>query len=210
MTTYELMQRAPVIPVLVIDDPAMALPLASALVGGGLPVLEVTLRTPAAWQVVKAMQGVAGAVVGIGTVTRAEQLRQASDAGAAFVVTPGATLDLLEAAKQSGLPTLPGVMTPSEAIAALNAGFDCLKFFPAQPAGGVAMLKSLYGPLPGARFCPTGGVGPDNLADYLALPNVICVGGSWVAPPQLIGAGDWEGITALAQQAVAASRLASV
>lgn len=204
MNAYELMRKAPVIPVLVVDDPASAAPLASALVAGGLPVLEVTLRTPAAWQAVAAMQTVEHAIVGVGTITRVEQLRQAVDAGAAFAVTPGATPALLEAAKQSGLATLPGVMTPSEAIAALNAGFDCLKFFPAGPAGGVAMLKSLYGPLPEAKFCPTGGVGPDNLNDYLALPNVLCVGGSWVAPPQLIKAGDWAGITALAQQAAAA------
>ena len=206
MNAQEIMQQAPVIPVLVIHDPTAAAPLAEALVAGGLPVLEVTLRTPEAWQAIKTMQSVAGAIVGIGTVTQPEQFRQAQDAGVEFIVTPGGTAELLTAAKQSKLPTLPGVMTPSEAIAALAAGFDCLKFFPAGPAGGVGMLKALHGPLPEAKFCPTGGVGPNNLQDYLALPNVLCVGGSWVAPPELIKAGDWSAITALAQQAVAVGR----
>lgn len=207
MKPRELMQQAPVIPVLTIADPSIAIPLAKALVAGGLPVLEVTLRTPAAWQAIEAMQTVAGAVVGVGTVTRTEQFEQAKDVGAKFVVTPGATPDLLEAARISELPTLPGVMTPSEAIAALTCGFDCLKFFPAEAGGGVAMLKALYGPLPELMFCPTGGIGRDNLSEYLALPNVLCVGGSWLTPARLIKIGDWSAITTLAQQAVESSHL---
>ena len=203
MNAQDIMQEAPVIPVLVVQDPKTATPLAEALVAGGLPVLEITLRTPTAWQAVKAMQSVKGSIVGIGTVTRAEQFQQAREAGVAFVVTPGATAELLAAAKQSKLPTLPGVMTPSDAITALNVGFDCLKFFPAGSAGGVGMLKALHGPLPEAKFCPTGGVGLSNMNDYLTLPNVLCVGGSWVAPPELIKKGDWAGISELARQAVA-------
>lgn len=204
MNARELMQLAPVIPVLVIDDLATAVPLARALVAGGLPVLEVTLRTAAAWQAIAEMQTVAGAVVGVGTVTQADQFQQAKDVGARFVVMPGATPGLLDAAQHSGLPTLPGVMTPSEALTAMTAGFDCLKLFPAEPAGGTTLLKALHGPLPELRFCPTGGIGLNNLSDYLALPNVLCVGGSWVAPSALVKAGDWQAITALAQQAVAA------
>lgn len=208
MNTDQLMQQTPVIPVLTIDDPASAIPMAEALVAGGINVLEVTLRTPAAWAAIEAMLTVENAIVGVGTVTRVEQFQQAKDSGVAFVVTPGSTPALLEAAKQSGLPTLPGVATPSEVITALTAGFDRLKFFPAGPAGGTAMLKALQGPLAEAKFCPTGGVGPDNLADYLTLPNVLCVGGSWVTPSKLVQAGDWDGITKLAQQAVAAGRAA--
>ena len=202
MNTDQLMQTAPVIPVLVVDDPDTAVPLAEALVAGGLPVLEVTLRTASALQSIEAMSKVEGAIVGVGTVTRPEQFEQSKNAGAQFAVTPGATATLLEAAKASGLPTLPGVMTPSEAIAALAAGFDRLKLFPAEPAGGIPLLKAMSGPLPQAKFCPTGGVGLDNLNAYLALPNVLCVGGSWVAPASLVKAGRWQEITELARQAV--------
>jgi 2-dehydro-3-deoxyphosphogluconate aldolase/(4S)-4-hydroxy-2-oxoglutarate aldolase len=152
------------------------------------------------------MRRVEGAIVGVGTVTRPQQFQQARDCGAEFAVTPGATPALLEAAQASGLPTLPGTMTPSEVIAALAAGFERLKFFPAACAGGIAMLKALQGPLPEAKFCPTGGVGIDNLSDYLALPNVLCVGGSWVAPTPLIEAREWEKISELARQAVQRTR----
>lgn len=206
MNSLELMQRAPVIPVLVIDDPGAAVPLAEALVAGGLPVLEVTLRTPAAFRAITAMRSVAGAIVGVGTVTKPEQFQQAKDAGAWFAVTPGTTPALLEAAQASGLPTLPGVMTPSEVIAAIAAGFLGLKLFPAEPAGGRALLKALHGPLPQARFCPTGGMSPENLADYLSLPNVLCVGGSWLTPADRVKTKDWAAITHLAQQAVQAAQ----
>lgn len=206
MNTDELMRKAPVIPVLVVNDPETAIPLARALVDGGLPVLEVTLRTAGALQVIEAMCRVEGAIVGAGTVTRPEQFQQVKDSGAVFAVTPGATPALLDAAIGSGLPTLPGTMTPSEVIAALEAGFDRLKFFPAGQAGGIPMLKAWHGPLPEAKFCPTGGVGADNLADYLALPNVLCVGGSWVAPANLIESGAWSRITELARSAAAAVR----
>lgn len=203
MNAREIMQTAPVIPVLVIEDVQHAVPLAEALVAGGLPVLEITLRTPAAWEAIKAMQQVQGAIVGVGTAISVEHIEQARSTGVEFIVTPGANSDLLQAAKASDIPTLPGVMTPSEAIMALNAGFKCLKFFPAGPAGGVNMLKAFHGPLPQARFCPTGGVSLNNMQEYLSLPNVLCVGGSWVAPTKLVQAGDWKGITELARQAVA-------
>lgn len=197
-----LMGMAPVIPVLSIDDIHQAVPLAQALVAGGLPVLEVTLRTPAALEAIRAMSEVAGAIVGVGTVIRPAQFEAARIAGARFAVTPGATPTLLAAARDSGLPTLPGVASASEAIAALEQGFDRLKLFPAEAVGGRTLLKSLYGPLPELAFCPTGGVSPENLASYLALPNVYCVGGSWVAPREQLRVGDWAGITALAQEAV--------
>lgn len=202
MTPAELLSQAPVLPVIVVDDPDTAVPLAEALVAGGLPVLEVTLRTPAALGAITAMSRVAGAIVGAGTVTRPAQFEQVRLAGAEFVVTPGCTSTLLATAADTGIPVIPGVMTPSEALAALAAGFDHLKLFPAGPAGGIPLLKALAGPLPEARFCPTGGVGPDNLRDYLALPNVVCVGGSWVVPTDKVQAGDWTGITELARQAV--------
>lgn len=206
MTPAELLTRAPVLPVIVVDDPATAEPLAEALVAGGLPVLEVTLRTPAALEAIAAMSRIEGAVVGAGTVTRPEQFEQVRRAGAEFVVTPGCTSALLAAARDAGIPVVPGVMTPSEAMSALAAGFDHLKLFPAGPAGGIPLLKALAGPLPEVRFCPTGGVGPDNLRDYLNLPNVVCVGGSWVVPAERVRAGDWSGITALARQAVETAR----
>lgn len=205
MTIADLLSRAPIIPVLVIEDPDQAAPLAEALVAGGLPVLEVTLRTPAALDAIRAMAQVDGAVIGAGTVVQPEQFEQARTAGAAFAVTPGCTSALLATAVEAGIPVLPGVMTPSEALSVLAAGFDHLKLFPAGPAGGVALLKALAGPLPQLRFCPTGGVNLNNLADYLALPNVVCVGGSWLAPADKVKAGDWAAIRTLAQQAVAAA-----
>lgn len=206
LSVERLMTTAPVIPVLVIDDPATAKPLAEALVAGGLPVLEITLRTAAALPAIEAMAQVEGAIVGVGTVTRPEQFRQSIDAGATFAVTPGLTEKLADAARASGLPTLPGVMTPAEVIAAQAAGFSHLKFFPAQQAGGIAMLKALGGPFPEVRFCPTGGVNADNMREFLALPNVLCVGGSWVAPAKAVAAGDWKAVTALAREAVDSAR----
>lgn len=206
MNSAELLQQAPVLPVIVVDDPDTAVPLAEALVAGGLPVLEVTLRTPAALEAITAMSRVEGAIVGAGTVTRPEQFEQVRLAGAEFVVTPGCTSALLASAAEAGIPVVPGVMTPSEAMTALAAGFDHLKLFPAGPAGGIPLLKAIAGPLPEIRFCPTGGVGPDNMRDYLHLPNVVCVGGSWVVPADKVRSGDWTGITELARQAVETAR----
>jgi 2-dehydro-3-deoxyphosphogluconate aldolase/(4S)-4-hydroxy-2-oxoglutarate aldolase len=195
--------RAPVIPVLVVEDAATASPLAEALVAGGLPVLEVTLRTPAALDALAAMAAVPGAVAGAGTLLTPEDVRAARAAGAGFGVAPGATDRLLDAAEAEGLPLLPGAATASEAMRLLERGYRVLKFFPAEPAGGAAALAALGGPLPQLRFCPTGGIGPGNATDYLRLSNVVCVGGSWVAPRAMVSAGDWAGITRLAAEAAA-------
>lgn len=199
----DLCAIAPVIPVLVVDEVAQAVPLARALVAGGLPVLEVTLRTEAALDVIAAMATVPGARVGAGTVLDRDAAMRARDAGAAFAVSPGATGALIDACGDAALPLLPGAATASEVMALLDRGYRALKFFPAGPAGGPAMLKALGGPLPMARFCPTGGIGPTNAGDYLALPNVLCVGGSWVAPPDAVKAGDWGRIERLAREAAA-------
>lgn len=192
---------APVVPVLVIDDLDHAVPLAQALVAGGLPVLEVTLRTPAALAAISAMAGVAGGVVGAGTLLTPDDVRAAKAAGAVFGVSPGATPALLEASAAEGLPLLAGCATASEVMALLARGYSMAKFFPAEQAGGAALLKALSGPLPQMRFCPTGGIGLTNARDYLALPNVACVGGSWVAPRAAMIAGDWDQITRLAAEA---------
>ena len=197
----ELCALAPVIPVIVIADAAWAEPLARSLVAGGLPVLEITLRTPAALEAIAAMARVEGAIVSAGTVITAQDAHRARVAGARFAVSPGLTDTLVGACEDCALPLLPGAATASEAMQAAEAGFDTLKFFPAGPAGGPAYLKALAGPLPGIRFCPTGGVSAANAPDYLALPNVLCVGGSWVAPEAMMRAGDWAGIEALARQA---------
>lgn len=197
----EICALAPVIPVLVIEDAAWAVPLAQALVAGGLPVLEVTLRTPAALAAITAMATVPGAVVGAGTVLNAQDARRAAVAGAQFAVSPGLTPRFAAACTEVALPLLPGVATASEAMAAHEAGFDALKFFPAGSAGGAGYLKALAGPLPALGFCPTGGVSAQNATAYLSLKNVLCVGGSWVAPEAMMRAGDWAGIEALARQA---------
>jgi len=202
MTLEQIMRAGPVIPVLKVEDVEHAVPLAKALVAGGLPVLEVTLRTPAALEVIAAMSEVKGAIVGVGTITRPGQFALAKQAGSQFAVTPGLSPALIEAAPDAGMPVLPGVMTPSELITALEAGFDLLKLFPAQVAGGVAMLKSLAGPFAEVGFCPTGGVSPSNMVDFLKQPNVLCVGGSWLAPADLLKRGDWAGVKSLARQAV--------
>ncbi len=204
MTIDAILARCRVMPVIVLEELAHAVPLARALVAGGLPVLEVTLRTPVALDGLRAIRReVPGAVVGAGTITSPADLDAAMDAGASFGVSPGATPALLAHARTRGLPFLPGVMTPSEVVQALAHGFSALKFFPAEAAGGIRMLKSLAGPFPAVRFCPTGGIDAANAAAYLALPNVACVGGSWVAPAALVRAGDWAGITALARGAAA-------
>jgi 2-dehydro-3-deoxyphosphogluconate aldolase / (4S)-4-hydroxy-2-oxoglutarate aldolase len=204
--TLTLCRMAPVIPVLVIRDPAHAAPLARALVAGGLPVLEVTLRTPAALEVIAEMGRIPGAVVGAGTVLSPADVRAVIAAGAGFAVSPGSTDRLLSACEAQGLPILPGAATASEAMALLERGYTTQKFFPAEVAGGAAALRALSSPLPQITFCPTGGIGPGNAAQYLSLPNVICVGGSWVAPGDLIAAGDWDGVEALARAAASLPR----
>jgi 2-dehydro-3-deoxyphosphogluconate aldolase/(4S)-4-hydroxy-2-oxoglutarate aldolase len=200
----DIVALAPVIPVLTVTDLAAAVPLARALAAGGLRVLEVTLRTPVALAAIEAMRrGVPEAVVGVGTLTRPVDFAGAGRAGAQFGVTPGLTPELAAAARGARFPLLPGVMTPTELIAARALGYDVLKLFPAQQAGGIAMLKALGAPFPDVLFCPTGGITRATAADFLALPNVVCVGGSWFAPPHLLEAGDWAAIEALARDAAA-------
>ncbi|MEL7105451.1 MAG: bifunctional 4-hydroxy-2-oxoglutarate aldolase/2-dehydro-3-deoxy-phosphogluconate aldolase [Pseudomonadota bacterium] len=201
--TTALCALAPVIPVLVIEDAGTAAELAQALVAGGLPVLEVTLRTNAALDVIRAMANVEGGVVGAGTLLTPADVAAAKDAGALFGVSPGATPRLLDAAEEADLPILPGAASASEAMALLERGYTVQKFFPAEAAGGAAFLGSLASPLPQITFCPTGGINLAKAPDYLSLPNVRCVGGSWVAPKDKIAAGDWAGITKLAAQAAA-------
>ncbi|MFF7329013.1 bifunctional 4-hydroxy-2-oxoglutarate aldolase/2-dehydro-3-deoxy-phosphogluconate aldolase [Streptomyces sp. NPDC008150] len=197
-----VLDLAPVVPVVVVEDAAHAVPLARALVAGGLPAIEVTLRTPAALDAIRAVAAeVPGAVVGAGTVITPEQVAQCVDAGARFLVSPGWTDALLAAMRASGVPFLPGVSTTSEVVALLEHGVRDMKFFPAQAAGGTAYLASLAAPLPQARFCPTGGIGPGNVTEYLALPNVGCVGGSWMVPGDAVAAGDWARIERLARDA---------
>ncbi|MBD0837289.1 bifunctional 4-hydroxy-2-oxoglutarate aldolase/2-dehydro-3-deoxy-phosphogluconate aldolase [Streptomyces sp. TRM68416] len=201
-----VLDLAPVVPVVVIEDPADAVPLARALVAGGLPAIEVTLRTPGALDAIRAVgEEVPGAVVGAGTVIAPEQVTASVGAGARFLVSPGWTDVLLAAMRASGVPFLPGVSTTSEVVALLERGVREMKFFPAQAAGGTAYLRSLSGPLPQARFCPTGGIGPDSAPEYLALPNVGCVGGSWMLPAEAVAARDWARIEALARAAAGLS-----
>jgi 2-dehydro-3-deoxyphosphogluconate aldolase/(4S)-4-hydroxy-2-oxoglutarate aldolase len=192
---------APVIPVLVIDDAASAADLARALVKGGLPALEVTLRTPAALEAIRAMADVEGGVVGAGTLLTPADVKAAKAAGAKFGVSPGATPRLLDACAEADLPLLPGAATATEVMTLLELGYSVQKFFPAEASGGAPALKSIGGPIPQVRFCPTGGISLKNARDYLTLPNVMCVGGSWVAPAGLVAAGDWDAITALAAEA---------
>lgn len=200
----QLMRTAPVIPVVVIHDAADAVPLARALVAGGTPAIEVTLRTPAALQAIRAIaHEVEGAQVGAGTVLTPDDMTAVSAAGARFAVSPGATPALLDAADDSDVPLLPGAGTASEVMQLLERGHTLQKCFPASAIGGVDLLRSWAGPLPAARFCPTGGIRPDNAGDYLALPNVICVGGSWLTPRKLVAAGDWTAIESLARAAAA-------
>ena len=197
-----ILKLQPVVPVLVIKDLAHAVPLARALVAGGLKAIEITLRTPVALQAIRAVADeVEDAVPGAGTVLNAKQYHQAVEAGSQFIVSPGTTLELLDVARKSPVPLLPGAATPSEVMSLREEGYEILKFFPAEQAGGAAYLKSLSSPLAGMMFCPTGGITPDNARDYLSLPNVVCVGGSWVAPNALVEAGDWDGITRLAMEA---------
>jgi 2-dehydro-3-deoxyphosphogluconate aldolase/(4S)-4-hydroxy-2-oxoglutarate aldolase len=203
MNLLDIMRSATVIPVIAVDDPEHAVPLAKALVAGGIRVLEVTLRTAHGLAAIRAMSEVEGAVVGVGTLTQPGEFAAARDAGAVFGVSPGLTPALIEAAKHSGLPLLPGVMTPSEVMAAREAGFRQLKLFPAVPAGGIGMLNAIAGPLPDVTFCPTGGISLDTAPQFLACKNVACVGGSWLTPKDAIAAGNWNLITDLAKSAAA-------
>jgi len=202
----ELCRLAPVIPVLVLDDAATARPLAEALVAGGLPALEVTLRTPAALDAIREMASVPGGRVGAGTLLTPADVEAAKAAGATFGVAPGATDRLLDACEANDLPLLPGAATASEAMRLLERGYSVQKFFPAEANGGAKALKAIGAPIPQVRFCPTGGVSLSNAEDYLSLANTLCVGGSWVAPKDKIVAGDWDGITALAREAAALAR----
>lgn len=202
MNIRDIMQMTPVIPVITIKDTQQAVPLAKALVAGGLMVLEVTLRTPAALACIDAIRKhLPEAIVGVGTLTRPADFAAADRVGAQFGVSPGLTPELSAAARGARFPLLPGVMTPTEVIAARNAGFKALKLFPADIAGGPRMLQALGALFPDVEFCPTGGISRATAGEYLSLPNVACIGGSWVAPTSLLEAGDWQGIESLARDA---------
>ncbi|MEM8811960.1 MAG: bifunctional 4-hydroxy-2-oxoglutarate aldolase/2-dehydro-3-deoxy-phosphogluconate aldolase [Pseudomonadota bacterium] len=203
-TLHTILSAAPVLPVVVVDSPEEALCLTDALVAGGLTAIEITLRTPAALDAIASLSAShKNARIGAGTVTTPEQLAAVEQAGAAFAVSPGSTPALLDAAEESALPFLPGAATASEAMQLLARGFSYQKFFPAEASGGAPAVKALGAPLPDIRFCPTGGISPDNALDYLSLANVICIGGSWVADPKLIRAGQWDAVTERARHAKA-------
>lgn len=202
MNIHDILRASPVMPVLVIESVDHAVPLARALVAGGIRTLEVTLRTPAALDAIRAMRAaVPDAIVGAGTINSVEDLAAAQAAGVQFGVSPGATPALRAAVRASGLPFLPGVMTPSDVLSAMAHGFDAMKFFPAEAAGGMPMLKSFAGPFANIRFCPTGGIDLAKAREYLKLPNVACVGGSWLAPAAAMKSGDWSAIETLAREA---------
>lgn len=203
LTAHQVMRDAAVIPVIVLQDVAHAVPLARALVAGGIRMLEVTLRTPVALDCIEAIaREVPQAVAGVGTVRSVADAKAAAQAGARFAVSPGYTSAVGRACRDLGLPLLPGVATGSEIMAAAEDGYTDLKFFPALQAGGAAMLKAWAGPFVETRFCPTGGITPANAREFLALPNVVCVGGSWLTPADAVASGDWSRITALAREAV--------
>ncbi len=203
----DIMNTSPVIPVMVINKLEHAVPLANALVEGGLKVLEITLRTAVALEAIKKIKAeVPDAIVGAGTVINLETLNQVIDAGSEFIVSPGLTDNLLDAALKSGVPLLPGIVTPSEVMKLLERGITEMKFFPAEAAGGIPMVKSMGGPLPQVTFCPTGGVSPKNVADYMALKNVACVGGSWMAPASLVDAENWDEISRLTVEAISLAK----
>jgi 2-dehydro-3-deoxyphosphogluconate aldolase/(4S)-4-hydroxy-2-oxoglutarate aldolase len=204
LSTPDLLGIAPVIPVVVLDSVDQAVPVARALVAGGLPVIELTLRTPVALDAMRAIaEEVPEITLGAGTVTSAELAKAARDAGASFLVSPGATPRLMEAMLDTGLPFLPGTATVSEVLAVLEYGVTQMKFFPAEVSGGTAYLASLPTVVPAARFCPTGGIRPGTAPDYLALPNVGCVGGTWITPKAALESGDWNTVTRLAAEAAA-------
>ena len=198
-----ILSLAPVVPVIILDDVSQARPLAEALVAGGLPILEVTLRTPNALKVMEEMGKVTGAIVGSGTVRNALHMQQSVDAGCRFMVSPGISPRILDAADDIGIPLLPGIGTPSEAMTAAERGYAFLKFFPAEALGGAPVLKAFASPLADIKFCPTGGLDPAKAKTYLALPNVVCVGGSWMMPADALASGDWKRIEALAREASA-------
>ena len=203
-TPEEIFAAGPVVPVLVINDVEKAVPLAKALMEGGIKVLEVTLRTPAAIDVIKRIADeVPDSLIGAGTVTNAQQLKAVVDAGAKFAISPGMTADLLKAGMDAEIPLIPGISSTSDLMKGKDAGYTHMKFFPAEASGGVKAIKSISGPFPDVTFCPTGGIGPNNYNDYLALNNVKCVGGSWLAPDDAIESGDWARITQLAKEAIA-------
>ncbi|WP_433270165.1 bifunctional 4-hydroxy-2-oxoglutarate aldolase/2-dehydro-3-deoxy-phosphogluconate aldolase [Actinosynnema sp. CS-041913] len=203
-TSADLLELSPVIPVVVLDDADRAVPLARALLRGGIRVIELTLRTPAALPAIERIAAeVPDIVLGAGTVTAPEHAEQAAKAGASFLVTPGSTDRVLDAVEDTGLPFLPGAATVSEAMRLAERGLTALKFFPAEAAGGVDYLKSIGAPLPGLRFCPTGGISVETAPRYLALPNVGCVGGSWLTPKDALATGDFDRIEALAKAAAA-------
>lgn len=203
LNALQILQQGPVVPVMVIDDLTKAVPLARALVEGGIRVLEITLRTPVAIDAIRRIAGeVEGAIVGAGTVLTPDQFRACREAGSRFVISPGLTSNLLDAAKGEGIPLIPGIATISELMLGMDYGLDAFKFFPAEAAGGIPMLKAIAGPIPQIQFCPTGGITPSNYRDYLALKNVSCVGGSWLAPADKVRAGDFAAVTTLAREAV--------
>lgn len=203
-TSADIFNQGPVVPVLVIENLEDALPIAEALLKGGINVLEVTLRTPSAIKIIETIaKEMPEAYIGAGTVTNRIQLQGVTDAGAKFAISPGLTADLLQAGNEGSIPLIPGVSNISDLMKANDAGYDHLKFFPAEAAGGVMALKSIGGPFPNTVFCPTGGIGPNNYLQYLSLANVKCVGGSWVAPTEAIEDKNWQVLTALAAKAIA-------
>lgn len=201
-TAADVLDLSPVVPVVALDDPAHAVPLGKALVRGGIRTIEVTLRTPAALPAIERLAAeVPDIVIGAGTITKHEHARQAAEAGARYLVTPGCTERLLDEVEDTGLPYLAGISTVSEAMRLAERGTEVMKFFPAEASGGIAALKAIAGPLPDLRFCPTGGITENNAAKYLALPNVGCVGGSWLTPKELLASGEWAQVEVLAGQA---------
>jgi 2-dehydro-3-deoxyphosphogluconate aldolase/(4S)-4-hydroxy-2-oxoglutarate aldolase len=203
ITSADVFSQGPVVPVLVIEKVEDALPIAKALIAGGINVLEVTLRTSAALEVIETIaRELPEAYIGAGTVTNREQLQAVTDAGAKFAISPGLTADLLKAGQEGSIALIPGISNISDLMKAKDAGYDHLKFFPAEAAGGVKALKSIGGPFPDIVFCPTGGISPGNYQEYLALPNVKCVGGSWVAPGDAIENKEWQVLTDLAKKAI--------
>lgn len=207
LDSSEVFAAGPVVPVLVIENVEDAVPIAEALMAGGIKVLEVTLRTPAAIDVIREIaQKVPEAIVGAGTVTNAQQLKQVTDAGAKFAISPGLTPELLDAGNQGSISLIPGIASISELMIGLDKGYSHFKFFPAEASGGVQALKSIGGPFPGVRFCPTGGINLGNYKDYLSLSNVLCCGGSWLCPDSVVKEKRWDEITRLAKEAVAGQK----
>ena len=204
MNARDILTAGAVVPVMAIDDLSTAIDLANALVEGGIPSLEITLRTPAGIEAIRQIKReVPNAIVGAGTVVNGAQLKAVEDAGAVFAISPGFNIQFAEAAQKSGITVIPGIATPGELMLALEHGIDTMKLFPAEVVGGKAMLKALYGPFPDVRFCPTGGISLQTAPDYLALPNVLCVGGSWLTPKEAVAKRDWNTITQLAKEAAA-------